>query len=61
MSYLDRDVFFKAPQQILLGFAGIILAGTFILMLPFVTRSGHSTNFFWTRSLLLLLRYALRA
>ncbi|MEK2535007.1 TrkH family potassium uptake protein [Tetragenococcus halophilus] len=45
MSYLDRDVFFKAPQQILLGFAGIILAGTFILMLPFVTRSGHSTNF----------------
>ncbi|GMA08232.1 K+ transporter Trk [Tetragenococcus halophilus subsp. flandriensis] len=45
MSHLDRDVFFKAPQQILLGFASIILLGTFILMLPFATRSGHSTNF----------------
>mgnify|MGYP000873107290 CR=1 FL=1 len=32
-------------QLILLGFLGAILTGTFLLCLPFATRSGHSASF----------------
>ena len=36
---------FSSSQIILFGFAGVILVGTLLLMLPFATRSGESTAF----------------
>ena len=35
----------SSSQIILFGFAGVILIGTLLLMLPFATRSGESTTF----------------
>ena len=36
---------FSSSQIILFGFAGVILAGTLLLLLPFATKSGHSASF----------------
>ena len=33
-------------QIIILGFSGVIIFGTFLLMLPFSSRSGLATPFF---------------
>ena len=35
----------SSSQIILFGFAGVILIGTFLLMLPFATNSGQSASF----------------
>ena len=35
----------SSSQIILFGFAGVILVGTLLLMLPFATRTGHSAPF----------------